>query len=110
MNDFENAAFQFRVPMSLGEPHPELDHGMYICYQPNQCSLNFILQIKLFMKLAGCACVCYDVCINSNFFKKVNENSTFMGFLMSIVIDGLENKYSIKVDRSKIFIYHFRVV
>lgn len=73
--DAATAAFQYRVPMSLGEPHSELDNS-------------------------GCACVAYDVCINDEFLKKVNENSTFMGFLMSIVIEGLETKYSIKLDRN----------
>ena len=56
--------------------------------------------MKKYLKLASCACVAYDVCINSDFLQKCLDNATFMGFLMSIVIDGLENKYSIKLDRS----------
>jgi hypothetical protein len=34
-NDLENAAFHFRVPMSLGEPHAELDNGKAIVCQPS---------------------------------------------------------------------------
>ncbi|CAF0706004.1 unnamed protein product [Brachionus calyciflorus] len=74
-NDPENAAFQFRVPMSLGEAHTELDN-------------------------AGVGCVAYDICINPDFLDKIQKIPTFMGFLMSIVIDGLQDKYSIKLDRN----------
>jgi hypothetical protein len=50
--------------------------------------------------LAGEACSAYDVCISPDFCKKIFENATFMGFLMSILIEGLEEKYKIKLDRS----------
>ena len=50
--------------------------------------------------LAGDACSAYDVCISPDFCKKILENATFMGFFMSIVIEGLEEKYKIKLDRS----------
>ena len=52
------------------------------------------------LKKAGSACTAYDICISSSFFNKVNENNSFMGFLISIAIEGLENKYSLKLDRS----------
>lgn len=73
--DNENAAFHFRVPMSLGEPHTELDNSAE-------------------------ACAAYDVCINPEFLKKILEKPTFMGFFVSIVIEGLEEKFKIKLDRN----------
>jgi hypothetical protein len=73
--NMENSAFHFRVPMSLGEPHTELDN-------------------------AAEACTAYDICINPAFLKKVLEKTTFMGFFISIVIEGLEEKYKIKLDRN----------
>jgi hypothetical protein len=71
----EDSAFQFRIPMSLGEPHAELDNS-------------------------GCSCTAYDVCINPQFYDKIQQSSTFMGFFMSISLEGLEDKYSIKLDRN----------
>ena len=56
---------------------------------------------------AGEACSAYDVCISSDFCKKILENATFMGFFMSIVIEGLEGKYKIKLDRSILYIFFF---
>lgn len=73
--DAADAAFQFRVPMSLGEPHTELDN-------------------------AAEACTAYDICVNPEFLKKLLEKPTFMGFFISIVIEGLEGKYDIKLDRN----------
>lgn len=74
-NESDNAAFHYRVPMSLGEAHSELDNS-------NE------------------ACSAYDICISPDFLKKILENATFMGFFMSIVIEGLEEKYKIKLDRN----------
>lgn len=71
----EDAAFHFRVPMSLGEPHTELDN-------------------------AAEACTAYDVCVNPDFLTKLLEKPTFMGFFVSIVIEGLEEKYKIQLDRN----------
>ncbi|RNA22742.1 PIH1 domain-containing 1 isoform X1 [Brachionus plicatilis] len=71
----ENAAFEFRVPMSLGEAHAELDN-------------------------AGAGCTAYDICISTEFLDKIQKYPTFMGFLMSIAIEGLEQKYSIKIDKN----------
>jgi len=70
-----NAAFHYRVPMSLGEPHIELDN-------------------------AAQACTAYDICVNPNFLKKTLASPTFMGFFISIVIEGLEEKYKVKLDRN----------
>lgn len=84
-SDPENAAFQFRVPMSIGEAHAELDN-------------------------AGVGCVAYDICVNPEFLEKIQKYPTFMGFLMSIIIDGLQDKYSIKLDRSKKNDYEYQYV
>ena len=52
---------------------------------------------------AGSPATVYDVCISPEFFTKINKIHRFMGFFMSVVFEGLESKYSIKIDRSKRF-------
>ncbi len=43
----------------------------------------------------------YDVCVHPEFLKKLQEKATFLGFFVSIVVEGLEDKYQTKLDRSK---------
>ena len=74
-SEIENAAFNFRIPMSLGEPHNELDNS-------------------------GNGCVVYDVCINPDFYNKIQNSQTFMGFFIAIAIEGLEEKYAISLARN----------
>ena len=63
---------RYRVPMSLGEPHVEVDK-------------------------AGNGCTAYDIVIHESFCAKICSNNLFMGFFMSVVTEGLENKYDVKL-------------
>lgn len=65
---------QFRVPMSLGEPHTEVDKS-------------------------GNGCTAYDIVINQTFVEKIKSNDLFMGFFMSIIMEGMESKYEVKLSR-----------
>ncbi|XP_072016431.1 PIH1 domain-containing protein 1-like [Amphiura filiformis] len=65
----------FRVPLSIGEPHAEVDKG-------------------------GKGCTAYDIAINSEFYNKIGTSDLFKGFFMSVVIEGLENKYNILLDKN----------
>jgi len=64
----------FRVPMSLGEPHAELDKS-------------------------GKGCTVYDVVISQGFMKKIKEKEVFMSFFMTVALEGLEDKYKINLSR-----------
>jgi len=64
----------FRVPMSLGEPHAELDKS-------------------------GKGCTVYDVVISQGFMKKIKEKEIFMSFFMTVVLEGIEDKYKINLSR-----------
>ncbi|XP_069462473.1 PIH1 domain-containing protein 1 [Ambystoma mexicanum] len=64
----------FRVPMSLGEAHTEMDNS-------------------------GNACSVYDVAINSTFFQKIQGNELFMEFFITVTLEGLENKYQLELSR-----------
>lgn len=55
------------------------------------------------LTIAAIACTAYDICINPEFVKKISEKPTFMGFFVSIVIEGLEQKFNMKLDRSNYF-------
>lgn len=64
----------FRVPMSLGEAHTEMDNS-------------------------GSGCTVYDVAINSSFFQKIQTNELFMEFFITVTLEGLENKYQLELSR-----------
>jgi len=64
----------FRVPMSLGEPHAELDKS-------------------------GKGCTVYDIVISQGFMKKIKEKEIFMSFFMTVALEGIEDKYKISLSR-----------
>ncbi|XP_051789970.1 PIH1 domain-containing protein 1 isoform X1 [Erpetoichthys calabaricus] len=64
----------FRVPMSLGEPHAEVDNSSQ-------------------------GCTAYDVVINSDFFQKAKCNQLFLEFIIAVCLEGLEIKYNILLSR-----------
>ncbi|XP_021917248.1 PIH1 domain-containing protein 1 isoform X1 [Zootermopsis nevadensis] len=60
----------FRVPMSIGEAHEEADK-------------------------AGNPTVAYDVAINPEFYKKTENSKLFLTFLLTVVMEGLMDKYGL---------------
>uniref|UniRef100_A0A1E1X8V3 PIH1 domain-containing protein 1 n=1 Tax=Amblyomma aureolatum TaxID=187763 RepID=A0A1E1X8V3_9ACAR len=64
----------YRVPLSLGLPHEEVDKN-------------------------GSRCTAYDVIINETFFRKVSSNELFKTFLITVALDGIEDKYGVNPDR-----------
>uniref|UniRef100_A0A672JT01 PIH1 domain-containing protein 1 n=1 Tax=Sinocyclocheilus grahami TaxID=75366 RepID=A0A672JT01_SINGR len=64
----------YRVPMSLGEPHTEVDNSSQ-------------------------GCTVYDVVINDEFFQKCQKDTLFQQFLIAVSLEGLENKYSLELSR-----------
>jgi hypothetical protein len=65
----------FRIPMSLGEAHDELDNS-------------------------GKPCKAYDIVINSEFFETILQRDVMRGFLLTVTMEGLEAKYSLTLDRN----------
>ncbi|KAI8791638.1 PIH1 domain-containing protein 1 [Biomphalaria glabrata] len=70
---------KFRIPMSIGEPHAELDKS-------------------------GGGCTVYDVVINPNFFNKINTSELFKTFFLTIMCEGIESKYDVLLKRDWIFL------
>lgn len=64
----------YRVPLSLGLPHEEVDKS-------------------------GAPCTVYDVIINEAFFRKISSNELFKTFLVTVALDGIEEKYHAHPDR-----------
>ncbi|KAG8567889.1 hypothetical protein GDO81_013820 [Engystomops pustulosus] len=64
----------YRVPMSLGEPHVEVDNS-------------------------GSGCTAYDIVINNTFFEKTQVNELFREFFITVAMEGLENKYEMELSR-----------
>lgn len=65
----------YRVPMSIGEGHVEVDNRDQ-------------------------ACTAYDIVINPNFLTTIKGSRIFFGFLMSIVMEGMHSKYDIQLDKN----------
>lgn len=74
-----NAVVGYRVPMSIGEPHAELDK-----------------QNK--------GCTAYDVIINPSFLIKIQQSDVFLEFFMSIVIEGIDNKFQAQLEHKWILL------
>ncbi|XP_015665824.1 PIH1 domain-containing protein 1 [Protobothrops mucrosquamatus] len=68
----ENAS-TFRIPMSLGEPHAEVDKS-------------------------GNGCTAYDVTINTNFFNKMESNQFLKELFLTIAMEGLSEKYKMDIN------------
>uniref|UniRef100_A0A182PLM7 PIH1 domain-containing protein 1 n=1 Tax=Anopheles epiroticus TaxID=199890 RepID=A0A182PLM7_9DIPT len=73
LNDGEPNAF--RIPMSITQPRPTLDKS-------NQ----------------GCQ-VC-DIAINTKFYDKIESGGLLREFLISVLFDGVENKYNVVLDET----------
>jgi len=48
-------------------------------------------------------CLAFDVAINSTFFLKVEESLLFQTFLITLVCEGLEDKYNTELDKNSTF-------
>ncbi|XP_077171931.1 PIH1 domain-containing protein 1 isoform X2 [Paroedura picta] len=71
----ENAS-SFRIPMSLGEPHAEVDKS-------------------------GHGCTAYDVTISTDFFTKMESNPFLREFFITIVLEGLSDKYKMAISHAE---------
>ncbi|KAM9046832.1 PIH1 domain-containing protein 1 isoform 1-T6 [Megaptera novaeangliae] len=63
----------FRIPMSLGEPHAELD-------------------------AKGQGCTAYDVAVNSDFYRRMQNSDFLRELVITIAREGLEDKYSLSLN------------
>ncbi|XP_037982335.1 PIH1 domain-containing protein 1 [Motacilla alba alba] len=63
----------FRIPMSLGEPHAELDRG-------------------------GRGCTAYDVVVNSGFFRTLQADPLYLEFFLTVAMEGLSDKYGVELE------------
>ncbi|XP_048372663.1 PIH1 domain-containing protein 1 [Sphaerodactylus townsendi] len=69
-------ASTFRIPMSLGEPHAEVDKS-------------------------GHGCTAYDVTINTDFFAKMESNHFLREFFITIALEGLAEKYKLDISHAE---------
>ncbi|XP_047019020.1 PIH1 domain-containing protein 1-like [Helicoverpa zea] len=66
----------YRVPMSIGEGRTEPDKS-------------------------GAPATVYDVAINPDFFKKIEKDDLFQTFFLTVVFEGLQDKYQFEIDMQK---------
>lgn len=66
----------YRVPMSIGEGRTEPDNS-------------------------GAPVTVYDVAVNPEFFKKIEKDDLFQIFFLTVVFEGLQDKYQFEIDMHK---------
>lgn len=66
----------YKVPMSIGEGRPELDKS-------------------------GAPATAFDIAINPEFFKKIEKDELFQTFFLTVVFEGLQDKYQYDIDAQK---------
>ena len=54
-----------------------------------------------FCIVAGTGCTAYDVIINPTFFKSLEGRQILLGFLITVILEGLEHKNEIQLNRGK---------
>ena len=69
-------------------------------------SVNSYSQTILFVYIvpfvpAGTDCQVYDVIISSSFYETVQKRPVMKSFLLTIVLEGLEDKYNIRLSRGR---------
>lgn len=73
----------YRVPMSIGEGRTEQDKS-------------------------GAPATVYDVAINPDFFTKIEKDVLFQTFFLTVVFEGLQDKYQFELDMQKYTVLKFR--
>ncbi|XP_041988372.1 PIH1 domain-containing protein 1-like [Aricia agestis] len=73
----------YRVPMSIGEGRTEADKS-------------------------GAPASVYDVAINPDFFSKIEKDDLFQTFFLTVVFEGLQDKYQFEIDMQKFTILKHR--
>ena len=49
----------------------------------------------------GSGCTAYDVIVHTNFIRKLQSSELFQTFFLSIVCEGIEEKYKTELKRGK---------
>ncbi|PVD28984.1 hypothetical protein C0Q70_11581 [Pomacea canaliculata] len=76
---------KFRVPMSIGEPHAEIDK-------------------------AGVGCTVYDVVVHPAFLQKIQSSELFRTFFLTITSEGIEEKFKTELKRDWIILKNRKCV
>ena len=69
----------YRIPMSVGAAHAELDNR-------------------------GNGCTAYDIIISPNFLHTITNSKIFLGFFMSVVFEAVQTKYEVELERNWIML------
>lgn len=75
----------FRIPMSIGEPHAELDKSSK-------------------------GCTVYDVVVSPQFMEKMKTSELFKTFFLTVMMEGLEQKFDTELSREWVILKNRKVV
>ena len=56
------------------------------------------------MFTGGYGCTAYDVIVNDKFFQKLEKRQILLGFVLTVMLEGLEYKYDMCLSRGKLIV------
>ena len=72
---------------------------LFSCLKRSNKSCSVLFTSVYYNFPAGTDCRVFDIIINSSFYETIQERPYMKQFLLTIVLEGLEDKYSIRLSR-----------
>ena len=58
--------------------------------------------LNVFSVAGGQGCTAYDIIVHPDFLEEIKGRQILMGFFITIILEGIESKYDLELDRGTV--------